>query len=193
MIYTFQIKGKTVEFIPETHKYIVEGIAVPSVSDILKGFFPNEYRAVPQATLEQASIKGTEMHEAIERYENTGEESNLTEFSGYKFLKLKLGFENIANEIPVFYERNGLPIYAGRIDQIIRLDGELYINDFKRVCSPNKDKIALQLNLYKLAYEQCYGEKINGLSFMQLRNEIRKFNYLKINEKETLKILDLFY
>ena len=188
---TFEINGHTVEFIPETHQYLVDGILTPCVSNILAYKF-NDYGAVTKEVLQRASERGTELHEAIERYEREGTQSDLKEFKNYLFLKKHHGFKNIANEVPVIYEKDGTVLFVGTLDQIIELDGKCGINDFKRVSSPNKQKIAYQLNLYKLAYEQSYGKKIDFLSYTHLRETVRKFSMLPIGEEVTLNLLNEF-
>ena len=184
----WDINGRTLEFDEESHIYLCDGVIVPSVTTILKAFF-DDYQCVSRTVLEQASARGTELHEAIEIYEKTGQESDLREFKNYLFLKNHFGIKNISNELPVIYEESGKVIFAGRLDQIIEIDGKLGINDFKRVSAPNKEKIAYQLNLYKLAYEQSYHKQINSLSFMQLREDVRKFTPLPINEQSTRNLL----
>lgn len=188
---TFEINGHTVEFIEEQHIYLVDGILTPCVSNILAFKF-NDYGAVSQEVLQRASERGTELHEAIEQWERNGTPSELREFKNYLFLKKHHGFTNIANEVPVIYEKDGRVLYIGTLDQIIELDGKCGINDFKRVSAPNKQKIAYQLNLYKMAYEQSYGKKIDFLSYTHLRETVRKFNLLPINEEVTLKLLNDF-
>lgn len=189
---SWEINGRTLEFDEEHHVYIVDGIIVPSVTKILKAFF-DDYSNVSQAVLERARERGTALHEAIEHYEKTGKESDLVEFRNYLFLKKHFGFKNISNELPIFYEENGKVLFAGRLDQIIEIDGKLGINDFKRVSAPNKEKIAFQLNLYKIAYEQSYHNEISSLSFMQLREDTRKFNPLPIDEQSAKKLLKNYY
>lgn len=184
----YKINGRTVEYDEETHCYIVDGIVVPSVTQILGALF-NDYEGVSAVVLERAREKGTALHEAIERYEKTGEETECRELQNYKFLKRHYGWLNVANEIPIIYEEDGQVLYAGRLDQIIEIDGVFGINDFKRVSAPNKDKIALQLNLYRLGYEQSYQKKISFLSFTQLREDKRKFTRLPIAEEYTKKLL----
>lgn len=97
------------------------------------------------------------------------------------------------NELPLIYEENGQVLFAGRLDQVIEIDGKLGINDFKRVSAPNKEKICYQLNLYKLGYEQSYHRKIEFLSFTHLREDVRKFVKLPIKEEETKQLLKGFY
>lgn len=188
---TYEINGHTIEFIPETHQYIVDGILVPCVSNILAYKF-NDYANIPKEILQRASAKGTELHKAIEDYEQQGITSELEEFKNYLFLKKHHKFENISNEVPVLYENDGRVLFVGTLDQIIRIDGKLGINDFKRVSAPNGRKIAYQLNFYKLAYEQTYGRKIDFLSYTHLRETVRKFHPLPINEETTLNLLNEF-
>lgn len=187
----WQINNHTIEFIEEQHIYICDGVIVPCVSNILAYKF-NDYSGVSREILQRASEKGTELHQVIELYEKLGIESDLKEFKNYLFLKKQFKFENIANELPVLYEKGGRVLFVGTLDQIITIDGKLGINDFKRVSAPNKNKIAYQLNLYKMAYEQSYGKKIEFLSFTHLREDVRKFHELPINEKVTEDLLSEF-
>ena len=187
----WEINGHYLEFDEEYHVYIADGVIVPSVSSILKTFY-DDYQYVSRAVLEQASARGTALHEAIEIYEKTGQESDLKEFRNYLFLKKHFKFKSISNELPIIYEEDGRVLFAGRLDQIIEIDGDLWINDFKRVSAPNKEKIALQLNLYRLAYEQSYHKQIKSLSFMQLREDTRRFTQLPINEKATKNLLKIY-
>ena len=182
MIKTYEYENYTLEFDDETHRYIVNGIITPSVSKLLSLKF-DDYPNVPKAVLQAAADRGTEMHKAIEVYEKTGKESDLQEFRNYLFLKKHFNIENVENELPVAYFEDGLPVFAGTIDQVCRIDGVPAINDFKRVSAPNKEKIAYQVNLYRLAYNQTFGVEVKALSFMQLRESVRKFTQLPINEE----------
>lgn len=191
MMKEWQINNHTIEFLEEQHLYICDGILVPCVSNILAYKF-NDYAGVSRELLQRASEKGTELHKAIEDYEQQGITSDLEEFRNYLFLKKQFKFENVSNELPVLYERGGRVLFVGTLDQVITIDGKLGINDFKRVSAPNKEKIAYQLNLYKMAYEQSYGKKIEFLSFTHLREDVRKFHRLPINEEMAISLLNEF-
>ena len=182
MIKTYEYENYKIESDDETQRYIVNGIITPSVSKLLSLKF-DDYPNVPKAVLQAAADRGTEMHKAIEVYEKTGKESDLQEFRNYLFLKKHFKIENVENELPVAYFEDGLPVFAGTIDQVCRIDGVPAINDFKRVSAPNKEKIAYQVNLYRLAYNQTFGVEVKALSFMQLRESVRKFTQLPINEE----------
>ena len=186
------INSHTLEFDEEEHIYICNGLIVASVTQILQTKF-NDYAGVPRQIMEQASEKGTALHKAIELYETTGQTSDLKEFRNYLFLKKHKGFKNISNEVPIIYEENGRVLFAGQLDQIIELDGMLGINDFKRVSAPNKEKIAYQLNLYKMGYEQSYHKQIDFLTFTQLREDARKFLPLPINEEMARQLIKEYY
>ena len=193
MIETFEINGHTIEYFDDTHLYLVDGVIIPSVSSILKVKFPDEFKNVPEHVLKNAAIKGTALHESIEIYEKSGQMSDIKEFRNYLFIKKHKGFKNIENEVPVIYEEDGQVLFVGRLDQVIEIDGKLGINDFKRVSAPNKEKIAYQLNLYKLAYEQSYHKKIETLTFTHLREDTRKFVPLPINEDMTKELIREYY
>lgn len=185
---TYEINGKTLEYDDEDHIYIVNGVIVPSVTQILSGLF-DDYAGVSAEVLRRAAEKGTALHEAIERLETTGETTDSEEIRNYKFLKRHYGWKNVENEKPIIYEDRGRVLFAGRLDQVIEIDGVLGINDLKRVSAPNKEKICYQLNMYRLGYEQSYKRKIKFLSFTQLRGNKRKFVQLPIMEDEIKKIL----
>ena len=187
-IKTFELNGHILEFIPEIHRYIVDGELVPCVSNILAYRF-NDYVGISREFLNRAAELGTNLHRAIELYEKEGQVSDLKEFKNYLFLKKRYKFKNIANEIPVIYEEGGKVLYTGTLDQVLEIDAETGLNDFKRVSNPNKEKIAIQLNLYKLGYEQTYHKKVDFLMFTHLREDVRKVHKIPINEKLALDLV----
>ena len=98
----WEINNHTVEFLEEEHIYIVDGCIVPCVSNILAFKF-DDYGTVSREVLQRASERGTELHKAIEDYEQQGITSELKEFKNYLFLNKHFKFENGANEVPVLY------------------------------------------------------------------------------------------
>lgn len=186
---TWQLGNHLLEFIEETHTYVCDGLIVPSVSTILKTKF-NDYVGVSKEVLNRAAELGSNLHLAIELFEKEGKTSDLKEFKNYLFLKKHYKIENLENEIPIIYEKDGEVIYAGTLDQLCEADGKLSINDFKRVSAPNKEKIALQVNLYKLGYEQTYQKKVEVLSFMHLRDNTRKYYKLPVNEEYAVSVIE---
>ena len=187
-----EINKHTLEYIDDTHTYIVDGVIVPSITQMLKVKFGGKYNGVSKATLENAANKGTEVHEAIERYCRNGEESDLKEVRNFKFLQKRYGFSLSKNEVPVILFKDNEPIAAGRLDLVLYKD--VYgLGDIKRTATLDKNYLAYQLNLYRIAYMQCYGGKIDFLRGVHLRDDTRKYVDIPINEAAAWEIVDLYF
>ena len=186
---TVEIKGGVLEYIDETHTYLYEGLVLPSITQLLKAKFGNKYNGIPKETLERASQQGTAVHKAIEDYEQSGIESNLPELRNYKFLKRAHNFECIANEVPVVLFKDGEAVACGRLDLVLAEGEQIGLGDIKRTSTLDKNYLAYQLNLYRIAYQQCYGTEISFLRGIHLRNDVRKYVSLPINENLVNEIL----
>lgn len=182
MDYTVELRGYTLEYIDETHTYLVDGIIVPSVSEVLKTRFGNKYDGIDRQTLMEAARKGTEVHEAIEAYYQRREKSDLPEVRNFKFLQKTYGFGVIGNEIPIIIFDDGIPVCAGRLDLVLRMDGKMGLADIKRTSSLDKEYLACQLNLYRIGFQQSYGYDIEFLKGVHLREDVRKFVDIPVNE-----------
>lgn len=187
------LQGHEVTYEDNGHIYTVDGKVVPSVTQILHFQFPNKYNGVDNITLMEAAKKGTAMHQAIQDYEELGiETEGIEELRNYKFIKRMFGFEFVEAEMPILLEYKG-KFAAGRLDQIIRIDDKLMVNDFKRTSVLDKDYLAYQLNMYRIAYQQTYLESIDGLRATWLRKEKRKFIELPINEDLVYELLERYF
>ena len=189
MDFTTNIKGHVLEYMDDTHTYLVDGVVVPSITQILHFKFKNKYEGVGEDVLKRAADKGTEVHEVIERYCRYGEESELPEVSNFKFLKKQYGFDVVQNEVPVILFLEDDPVAAGRLDMVLTMNGEIGGADIKRTCILDKQYIAYQLNLYRIAYRQSYGIEWNFLRALHLREKIRKFVRIPINECMAMELL----
>lgn len=190
MIETWEIAGGILEYIDETHTYIFNGIILPSITQILKIKFGNKYKDVSEKVLKKASEKGTEVHQAIEDYEvrNINVE-NCKELHNYKFLKKQFKFDCIGNEIPIVLFNEGEAVSAGRIDLILKEGENIGIGDIKRTSVFDKEYVTYQTNLYRIGYQQTYGIEIKFLKGLHLRDKVRKYIDLPINEELTIKLL----
>lgn len=193
---SWQIGEHFLEYIDSIHQYIVDGVCVDSITQILKIKFGNKYRGVNKNILNRAASKGTEVHEAIEKYCKYGYESDLPELRNFKFLQRAYKFDVIENEVPVILSFDGKPVSAGRLDLVIEkigedgvLHGERGIADIKRTSTLDKEYLAYQLNLYRIAYQQCYGMKIDFLKGIHLREEKRKYVDIPINEDMAMELV----
>ncbi len=190
---TFEIKGGVLEYIDETHTYLYEGMVLPSITQVLKAKFGGKYDGIPKATLQRAAERGSEVHKAIEDFEKQGIECDLPELRNWKFLKRKYEFVCLDNEVPVVLFQDDEPIAAGRLDLVLGENGCIGLGDIKRTATLDKNYLAYQLNLYRIAYQQCYDTDISFLRGVHLRNDVRKYITLPINEELAYEVINQFY
>lgn len=189
---TYEIKGHTIEYIDDIHCYLCDGIILPSVTTILKIKFGNKYKGIDETVLKRASEKGTEVHNAIENYCKKGIESDLKELKNFKFLKKQYKFNVLDNEVPILIFKDDEPVAVGRLDLVLKDGEEVGLGDIKRTSVLDKEYLAYQLNLYRIGYMQSYGMDIKFLKGLHLREDIRKYVNIPINEKMALELLDKY-
>ncbi len=185
---SWEINGQTLEFVEDIHLYVLNGVIVPSITGILSKKFGRKYDGVDKAVLQRAANAGTAVHEAIEKLCKTGEVEDLPEVKNFMWLQKQYGFSVIENEVPVVLWIDGIPCAAGRLDMVLQMDGEYGLADIKRTSVLDKEYVAYQLNLYRLAYQQSYGAEIKFLRALHLREDVRKFVRIPVNEKMAIAL-----
>lgn len=185
-----EIAGHTLEFIDDSHTYLVDGIIVPSITQILSVKFGRKYASVNRDVLQRASEAGTQVHEAIERWCRFGEESDLVELRNFKFLMKHYDFSVVDNEVPVILFDGDEPISAGRLDLVLQRYGKFGGADIKRTSTLDKDYLFYQLNLYRIAYRQCYGVEWEFLRAIHLKDNTRRFLPIPIDEELAWEIVN---
>lgn len=191
-ITTWNIKGHIVEFIDDIHQYLVDGCLVDSVTQILGVKYRNDYASVPPAVLGNASKRGTAVHKAIENFNVSGYDDGSEAVRNFKFLQKQYGFEVLDSELPIVIFKDDMPIACGRLDMTMLMDGETGIADIKTVSSLNKEKIAYQLNLYRIGLMQSYGVDAQFLKIIHLRDGIRKVIDSPVNEGMAWELIEKF-
>lgn len=186
---SWKIKDCEVEYYDDEHMYLVNGVIVPSITQLLKRRFGGKYDGVNSAVLNKAAEEGTKVHKAIELYCKDGEESDIEELRNFKFLKKRYSFDVLNNEVPIVLFNDDEPIAAGRLDMVLKMGDDIGLADIKRTSVLDKEYVGLQLNLYRLAYQQCYGTEITILKAIHLREDKRKFVDIPINEPYTLDFI----
>lgn len=189
---TWEIANHTLEYFDDTHEYLVDGILVPSITQILKIKFGNKYDGISTKILNRAAEKGIEVHEAIEQFCKTGKASDLKEVRNFKFLSNKYNFKVLDNEIPIILFKDNVPVAAGRLDLVLELDNKIGGADIKRTATLDKEYLAYQLNLYRIGYKQCYGVEWQFLKGIHLRGDVRKFLNIPINENIAWELVENF-
>ena len=77
------------------------------------------------------------------------------------------------------------------MDLLLDVDGEFTIADIKTTSVLNKEYLAYQLNLYRVAFEQSYKMEIGRLYGIHLREHKRKLVEIPINDLIVKEILEL--
>lgn len=190
---SWEINGLTLEYDDDTHTYIVDGVIVPSVTQVLNVKFGGKYANVNPSTLKRAASRGTAIHKAIEDYCKGDEELIATkEVRNFRFLQKHYEFDVLENETPIVITKEGTPIAAGRLDLVLGINGVTALADIKTVAALDKEYLAYQLNLYRIGYMQSYGAEIKELYGVHLREDKRKLVSIPLNEAIAWEILDIY-
>lgn len=186
----WDINGTTLEYDDDTHTYLVDGMIVPSVTQILQKRFSHKYDFVDAATLQRAANRGTQIHKAIEDYNTTGEDDGSREVHNFRFLMKLYGYRVFECETPIVIKKDEEPIAAGRLDLVLDAGDCTALADIKTTSSLDKEYLAYQLNLYRIGYMQSYGISIDKLFGIHLREDTRKLVNIPINERLAWELLE---
>lgn len=183
---SWTINGRVLEYIDESHTYLVDGIIVPSVTQLLHRKFNKKYDGISAEVLNKAAARGTRIHKDIEEYCRLGKEPEYSETKDFIFVTKKNGLTVKENEIPIILDLGG-ETFAGRLDLILEAEGELAVADIKTTATLDKEYLAYQLNLYRLGAIQSYGYDIKRLYGIHLKNGTRKAVPIPIKEAAWLE------
>lgn len=150
-----------VEFLEETHTYLVDGQIVPSVTTIVGWKMQDDFSRIPSEVLARKAQYGTEVHELIQAFENG---MTLKEISLAKdidpnqkaavalYKRLKGARFKVKSMEQIVYNTK----CAGRYD-ILTTDDELI--DIKTTYKLNEEHLKWQLGLYYylMGVKQKYG------------------------------------
>lgn len=185
--FSVELAGHTLEYIDDVHIYLVDGIQVPSVTQVVGAMFEDKYKDIPADVLKRAADAGTELHKSIEDFVNEGIESENREFKHFKFLMNQFSFAPLRSEIPVIVFFGDNPYCAGRFDLLIQ--GEygqgVGIADIKRTSVLDKKYLYYQLNMYAEGYKQCYGGEIDFLKGIHIREDVRHYVSIPMDSRAT--------
>lgn len=192
-----------IEFIDEPHIYLVNGIIVPSVSEILHFIFPDKYKGVSKKILNNKAQYGTTIHESVEMYEANIKTMSLDEAFGvvvqanelnyiqeaslrqYVKLKTRYEIEVLKQEMMIQYQGK----YAGRFDMIANIKGELSLCDIKTTAELDEEYLSYQLSYYELAMGKTF-EKLYAIwlpkkdigQIVEIKRKPREVLIEKLNE-----------
>lgn len=132
-----------IDFNEEKHEYSVDGVKVPSVSEILAPLNADRYGEINQAVLRSAAERGKAVHELCEAidYEIEPEEV-MPELEGYMDAYYQFLFDHyvdwqMVEQIVACYRgvEGEPPLYCGTVDRFGIVDDEMAVVDIKTYAS----------------------------------------------------------
>lgn len=151
-----------IDFNAEKHEYTVDGVRIPSVSEILAPLSAERYGELNPWMVKAAAAKGTAVHEACELIDYGADPDEDPEIDGYLvayqtfLMEHSVEWENI--ESVVYYCRlpEETPLYCGTLDRFGTVDGQPTVVDIKTYASLSTDAqlaASCQTALYKDAVD----------------------------------------
>ena len=162
-------------FDPLTHTYTIEGIVVPSITEICSVLTANKYSS-GQGVIDAARARGAAVHELCETYDYGSLVEVPSELSGYvgAWMDFCRDYRPTWHYIEhqMFSKRLRM---AGTCDRIGMIDGKMCVVDIKTTSNMDRaSKIALacQLYGYGLLFADAHGFRLHGDSFgVQLKKD----------------------
>lgn len=159
-------------FDEETHKYYVDGVEKPSVTEIANPISFERLDALQKSMLERARMRGTRCHELAEEYLLLGEldiEEIETEFIPY-IQQFVLWVKTYRPKV-IFTEKQLFGNeFCGTLDLVCEIDGKIINVDYKFTSSIDKKSLSVQLEGYsRLAKEN--GIQIDEGWFLHIKKD----------------------
>lgn len=165
--------AQILKFYDENHIYELDGEEIPSVSELSRFASREIYGEISQFTLDNAAERGRKVHKSCENLDRFGDcevdESIVPYIKAYiKFLEdYKPEWKYIEKALASTNRK-----FAGTLDRVGTLKGEkLAIVDLKSSSAVQKVLASIQLNGYQELYEENFGEKIDELDILHLKND----------------------
>lgn len=189
---THIVKGLV--FHPEEHRYEYKNKELQGITGIIKKYiFPDKYKGVSEATLEQAKQRGSKIHEDIEDYYlllRSGHEPVYTpavdRFHRMLRQTMLMVFDN---EVTVTDFKN----FATNIDLVMYdTGGGVILGDIKTTCEYDDLYLRWQLSICAWMYEQCFNIPVVGLVgvWMPTKGEGGVRDVERLPDEEVLALLE---
>lgn len=140
----------------ELHKYYVNGVEVPSVTDICSPISFQRLDALQKSMLDRAKARGTRCHEIAEEYLLVGEidiDEIETEYIPF-VQQFVLWVKTYRPKVLYTEKRLWGKDFAGTLDLICEIDGKIINVDYKFTSAMDKKSLSVQLEGYdRLAKE----------------------------------------
>ncbi len=182
---------RDLDFDEKKHQYSVNGVVIPSVSEIIGPITYTQY-SVQQNAVDQAAHRGTKVHAMTELYDRGDLEEEST-IASDEALYLMAWIKFLHDYQPK-WEFIEMPLacrtFAGTVDRIGTIDGQLAIVDIKTTSSMDRiHKVALACQLAGY-WDLCQLNDIDVKYWNSMGVQLKKDGTYTVHE--TMKIRDKY-
>ncbi len=159
------------KFDDEHHIYRLDGVIIPSVSNIMEPLSEAKYAGISERTLAKAAEKGTSVHNSIENFIKFGIEDVNPEHRGFFDGFLKWWEKDqpvlVGSECRVYHR---ILQYGGTVDLLAYIRGKLTLVDFKSTYALSDMTCGVQLEAYAQALAS-HGIHVEQKKILQLKKD----------------------
>lgn len=168
-----------IDFDEDKHEYSVNGVRVPSVSEILAPLSAERYSELNKSMLEQAAARGTAIHEACGLIDFGIAPEEDAEIDGYLvayqmfLLEHDVKWELVEGITGYQRAEDEYPLYCGTVDRFGFVDGIPTLVDIKTYASMSSAaqlSASCQTSLYRDAMES-HGWFVMNRAILHLRKD----------------------
>lgn len=185
----------TINFDEEKHIYTVDGVQVPSVTDICAPITSDHYGSISAAVLEMASRRGTAVHEATQLIDLGAMPEDDPEIDPYvnAYLDFLLDYKPHWEYVEHIGYCDRLDYgYCGTVDRAGKVGNEYWVLDIKTTASPTKENYiatCCQTEAYAILLRK---DGICKRKILYLRKD-GTYRLVDCEEKEDELMLDPYY
>ncbi len=182
-----ELRESGVVFIKDGHTYWLGDKQLFGITGVLsRQLFKNKYAGVSDDMLKRKAEYGTEIHEALQLYDDFGI-IDRKEVEWYADLVDEVGFDVIENE----YLVTDYDYYASGIDKVISLEGEVCLADVKTTYVLDEEYLSWQLSIYKYLFNILNPDiEIGGLYAIWIKDGAKFIKIPEIAQEEVKKLLE---
>ena len=179
----------------ENHKYYVDGVELPSVTEIANPISAERLNALQMSLVEKARARGSRCHELCEEYLLLDElEAEQIEGEYIPYIKQFVIWCKTFRPKVLFTEKRLFgKEFCGTLDLVCEIDGKTIIVDYKFTSVADKKSLSVQLEgYYRLAKEnnmdidECWYLHIkkDGYVFKPIKRDSEWFDILLAHNKK---------
>ncbi len=180
-----ELKKSKVQFNADSHTYFLGETQLSGITGMINNqLFPGSFDNIPKEILENARLRGTNGHNAIDLFLQTGVPSDIELIDGLrKFIE-----DNNVIPVETEYVVSDEVIFASPIDMV---DAEFNLYDWKFTSVLNKSYLQWQLSLYAYLFELQNGFPPKKLYAVHIKDNVfTKVPIERLSDDKLLRLME---